>query len=213
MVDPPRQRSPCPGLVVFCALKIHHCQQLGQPKGWERCLEEATPCLPFRSGSRGPSHRERVFPTFQGFLQGLHKAGQAVAVTVIPARILTPRQDQGCQVKVHKGQVVTSHLRRGETKQQAQAVSRVCDSPLTNSFSHHADNGERSPGWLTPQGLRWFRVGFFCLRHPEDRNLSCSVSPSPAHPHITSPTPAEGLENQAHLEMSGLGFCFFPSKQ
>lgn len=61
-------------------------------------------------------------------------------------------------------------------------VSCVRDSPLIESFLHHADNGERRPGWLTPQGLRWLWVGFFFLRHPEDRNLSCSISPSPPPP-------------------------------
>ena len=59
-----------------------------------------------------PGHRERPFPTFQRLLQGLGKAGHAVAVTVILAWIFPPREGQGCQVKVHKGQVITSHLHK-----------------------------------------------------------------------------------------------------
>lgn len=78
-------------------------------------LRRGDPRLPCRSGGCWPSRRERRFPTFQGFLQGLHEASPAVAVTVTLAGVLTPWEGQGCQVKVHQGQVMTSHL--GNRKQ------------------------------------------------------------------------------------------------
>lgn len=59
-------------------------------------------------------HRKMV-PTFQGFLQGLCEASPAMAVTVILAQVLTPREGQGRQVKVHQRQVMTSYL--GKMKQ------------------------------------------------------------------------------------------------
>lgn len=67
------------------------------------------PHPPRRVGASAPP-RERPFPTFQGFLQGLGEAGRTVAIAVVPAWILPRGEGRGRQVKVHEGQVMTSHL-------------------------------------------------------------------------------------------------------
>lgn len=71
-------------------------------------LARGEPLLPCGVGAVGAA--TETFPTFQGLLQGSCKASQAEAVTVILAWILSSWEGQGRQVKVHNGQIISSHL-------------------------------------------------------------------------------------------------------